>query len=592
MAGMTRRALRTDLLRANPLVRLASAPALAALRVVSDGAPPHLAHTGLRRRPSPTVHPITTEVVTVGRGLGNAVVLLDPSVSRLHASLTHTADGWRVENLTEHNFLWADDVPLASGASAMLAPGAIVRLGTTRLQLIAPAHAAELPSAADGPAGDAWATGAGQVTAAGASGTSLLAPGITLQFALRGRPGGGTGLALVIAGVALLVAAALATVGSVVLVGHDALRTEGIGRVLAALTIPLVPVLGVAAVVGLLDRYEREPLLTLVAAFLWGALIAIPPVLLLERPAQAVVVGLLGGHSSWADVLARAASAGLCEEVVKGAGLVLLLALLRDEFDNLTDGVLYGAVIGAGFAMVENFLYFALSGAPAFGPLVLGRVVLGWLGHSTFTALLGAGLGYAREVRDPRRRILWPALGFGAAVALHTAFDAAVFGADALSAVFPATATVLVAAAYGGIVVAQGGLLRAVLAAHKREAEVIRTHLPPEVASGTVTPDEYILTQDATLRAAAEHAYAFAYGPRAYLIARALYQTETGLAFRTWHVALGDPPKRGPRQPEDAYRARIAKLRRALARQIALHPSPGLIGPPGAYAAPTVPLER
>jgi hypothetical protein len=70
------------------------------------------------------------------------------------------------------------------------------------------------------------------------------------------------------------------------------------------------------------------------------------------------------------------------------------------------------------------------------------------------------------------------------------------------------------------------------------------------------------------LRAAAERYYALEYGARAYLTARAFYQTMTGLAFRKWHVAQGDPAKDTARQPEDAYRERIARLRRSLRRQL------------------------
>jgi len=54
---------------------------------------------------------------------------------------------------------------------------------------------------------------------------------------------------------------------------------------------------------------------------------------------------------------------------------------------------------------------------------------------------------------------------------------------------------------------------------------------------------------------------------RLYITLRSLHQTATGLAFRKWHVAAGDPPKPDARQPEDAYRERIARLRRSLRRQ-------------------------
>ena len=44
--------------------------------------------------------------------------------------------------------------------------------------------------------------------------------------------------------------------------------------------------------------------------------------------------------------------------------------------------------------MVENFHYFAVDFKqfPVF--LIVYRIVLGWLGHSTFTACFGAALGY------------------------------------------------------------------------------------------------------------------------------------------------------------------------------------------------------
>ena len=86
--------------------------------------------------------------------------------------------------------------------------------------------------------------------------------------------------------------------------------------------------------------------------------------------------------------------------------------------------------------------------------------------------------------------------------------------------------------------------------------------------AGVVTPDEYTVLQNANLRARVEHHYLLYWGPRACLTARALHQTATGLAFRKWHVALGDQPKATPRQPEDVYRERIAKLRRALGRAV------------------------
>src|SRR6185437_13857787 len=139
----------------------------------------------------------------------------------------------------------------------------------------------------------------------------------------------------------------------------------------------------------------REPPLLLLAAFLWGAVIAIPPALYIERALTAA----LGASSvvTLGNALTQALTAGVTEELIKGAGLLILLLLLRDEFDNVTDGVIYGF-------------------------LIVGRVLLGWLGHSTFTAAFGAGLGYAREAhgaRGRRYRILAPLIGLLAALLLQ-----------------------------------------------------------------------------------------------------------------------------------------------------------------------------
>jgi len=537
------------------------------------------------------VYPITLLTTTIGRSLDNAVVLLDPSVSREHAVLTLHEIGWRVENISQRNPLWVAGRRVEPGGVSAVAPGDILRLGYTFLQLLAPLgrQTSATPAHTDpADAAPADLTLAGQGSGAVAArqpeapGTNPLRPGITLQFALNGRLNASAWWALALIAALVFFASSIITLDIASLAGRVALASGGLRQALTALSIPLAPALGVALLVGLLDRYEREPLLTMLGAFLWGALIAIPPTLYIERGLNGALIGLLGAHGD-AFALARAAiqasSAGVAEELAKGAGLLLLMLALRDEFDNVTDGIVYGALVGAGFAMVENFVYFAVAPRADLGVLIVGRVALGWLGHSTFSALFGAGLGYIRETRDRRARWLVPLGGMLGAIILHTYFDFIAFSADAtmavrtgplvalarLGALLP-LATVL--ADYLPLFLTELALLTIALAALRREAAIVRAYLAAEVLSGVVTPDEYLFTQDARLRSLVERRYGLSYGPRVYLIARALFQTETGLAFRKWHVEMGDPPKRGDRQPEEVYRERIGRLRRALARAV------------------------
>src|SRR5579862_1104024 len=437
------------------------------------------------------VYAITGRATTIGRSLDNMLALLDPSVSRAHAILHWRQGGWEIENIAERNMLWVDGQPVASGARAPIMPGGVLRLGRTTLSLVAPVSAPDTiyptTSAVDSPE---------SASESGKTNTNVFGPGVTLRFALVERFSPRARWALALLGIATFVVCALLTLDVVSLVGQNALAAGGWRQALSALTLPVIPVLGVALLVGLLDRYEREPLLTLLGAFLWGAVIAIPPSLFIERQVSAALMPLvtawpLVSHASGALpgvvalALLQAANAGITEEIVKGIGLALLLLVLRDEFDNVTDGLIYGALVGAGFAMVENIVYFALSPRADLAVLLVGRVALGWLSHSTFTALFGAGLGYLREARAHRWQWLAPLGGLLAAIALHTGFDFVAFFADGLTqtqslalvlARSPALVTLaLLLAEYLPLLLTQFLLFRLALWALRREAAIVRT---------------------------------------------------------------------------------------------------------------------
>jgi RsiW-degrading membrane proteinase PrsW (M82 family) len=552
---------------------------LGVLRIVQIDEPGAEGLTSGALQPVPPVQPphaggtiftIRGPLTTLGRGARNDVVLTDPTVSREHAHL-HLDDGrWWVENVSTRNSLWVGATEATPGTALPVLGGGLLRLGLTTLQLLAPApETRRLP--ADLSAED--------VAADAAAAPPLLDLGVTIQFALNRRLTPRARWLVVSLGALVFLVGAMATASTAALVHQATLNTRGSGSMLAALAIPLIPALGAALLVGFIDRYEREPIVLLVAAFAWGVVIAIPAALVVERALarwlQTAPLGVAPARGAL-PVIALAAlqglSAGVVEECVKGAGLVVLLLLLRDEFDNVTDGILYGVLIGAGFALVENFVYFLASPRTEIGFLILGRVVLGWLGHSTFTALIGAGLGYARETRDRRTQVLAPLVGFLAGVALHSLFDMVDFLASAVahtpgvSRPMATVALVAVLANYLPLFVAQAILWRMLVRALRREEDIVREYLAPEVSAGIVTPDEYVLLQRYQERGRFEHRCLLMWGPRAYLTARGLHQTATGLAFRKWHVALGDRPKPTPRQPEDVYRERIPRLRQRLLR--------------------------
>jgi protease PrsW len=181
-----------------------------------------------------------------------------------------------------------------------------------------------------------------------------------------------------------------------------------------------------------LDRRERETPWLFAVAFLWGGLIATALSLpfntaflgfvdkwLAHQPALEVILG-----PDAALMIVAPISAPIVEELAKALGVVLLFWLLRPEFDNMRDGLIYGALVGLGFTWFEAALYvvnmYDKFGVPAFG-LQLGvrYALFGLGGHAMFTAIFGASLGLALQTRRRWLRILAPILGLLLAMAAH-----------------------------------------------------------------------------------------------------------------------------------------------------------------------------
>ncbi len=188
----------------------------------------------------------------------------------------------------------------------------------------------------------------------------------------------------------------------------------------------VVPPLGYATLVALLDRRRPRPWTALGAAFLWGVAAAA----FAAAPLNDLLLDRLAGASGEARARALAATAGapLLEELLKGLGPLLLVLVRPDLLRTARDGIVCGALVGLGFDLAENVQYFTLAAVQGgVTGLVRGvwvRGVLAGLKHAVFTATTGAGLGWAREVTGRRARLLIPLLALAAAVGQHTAWNA------------------------------------------------------------------------------------------------------------------------------------------------------------------------
>ena len=91
--------------------------------------------------------------------------------------------------------------------------------------------------------------------------------------------------------------------------------------------------------------------------------------------------------------------APIVEEFAKGLGVYLIFVTARRAFDGPVDGIVYGALVGAGFAFTENIQYFAISfiegGAVDASATFFVRGILSPFAHVMFTSVTGFALGLA-----------------------------------------------------------------------------------------------------------------------------------------------------------------------------------------------------
>ncbi len=194
-----------------------------------------------------------------------------------------------------------------------------------------------------------------------------------------------------------------------------------IGIVLAG-SLGLIPMTIYAVVITWVDRYEKEPLWLMIGVFLWGAIVAAGSAFILNTLFGISVFALTGSETA-ANVGAAVISAPLVEETVKGAAVLAVYLYFRDEFDTLLDGIIYGSLVGFGFAATENVNYI-FSGFSEGGLMtallvtVVRTIGIAFL-HASLTSCTGLGFAALRLSRNPLR-FLAPLAGYGAAILFHS----------------------------------------------------------------------------------------------------------------------------------------------------------------------------
>ncbi|WP_216389479.1 PrsW family intramembrane metalloprotease [Arcanobacterium phocae] len=188
----------------------------------------------------------------------------------------------------------------------------------------------------------------------------------------------------------------------------------GISAAVVAAVWALVPVIFTLILVWLVDYWEPEPLWLYSFAFLWGSGVSvILGASINDFASSRLIPSLLADGATVYDVSRYTASwvAPISEEIVKGLGIVVIYVVFRKYFNGPVDGIVYGALIGAGFGFTENILYFVRN-FDYLAEVFTVRFLDGPLSHDTYSALFGFCIGFAEYSRRRWALFAWtfPAL--------------------------------------------------------------------------------------------------------------------------------------------------------------------------------------
>jgi RsiW-degrading membrane proteinase PrsW (M82 family) len=235
------------------------------------------------------------------------------------------------------------------------------------------------------------------------------------------------------------------------------------------------------------DRYTTVPPRLAGAGFVWGFVAATGAFALLANGAVIDLYAKIFGASfafDWGPALA----APIDEELAKGAGVVLLVALAPRLIRSPFDGLILGAFVGLGFQISEDISYAWIGAANSFNDVgaawstIIVRTLASIPSHWMYTAIFGAGLVWFVGRPDvPARRGLGAALML-TALLMHGVWDAsaAIAGNSVFGWIVPLTVATALISVFVWIYKTTQPI----------EREWMRELMAPEVALGVVSPDE------------------------------------------------------------------------------------------------------
>ena len=238
-----------------------------------------------------------------------------------------------------------------------------------------------------------------------------------------------------------------------------------------------------------IDRYAKLPAKLMVVAFLWGGFTTTGTMAANANDAILALYAKTFGQV-WALNWGAGLAAPFTEELAKGSGLLLLIALAPRHIRTAFDGFILGAFIGLGFQIVEDITYAMTSAGTQFGAnqsgasigTIILRMVSGVAAHILYSAIFYASVVYASAATRTTQGRAGFATGGDA--------DGAARDWDSLASIAGPNGLALVGLLIGVVVLALVIGVRVYKLTVTRERDFVRDVMTPEQARNVITEAE------------------------------------------------------------------------------------------------------
>lgn len=195
------------------------------------------------------------------------------------------------------------------------------------------------------------------------------------------------------------------------------------------------------------DIYEKEPFYKLLLMMILGGLVSVFVSL--------VIYVFIPVEHNLFDAIFKI---GIIEESSKLFALVILYLIIKKDFNEIVDGIMYISAIALGFAVIENISYCFNSEEPFL--LLFNRSIFAVMGHISFSGYMGIAFYIHKKVHKNYIGIL---VSLAISALAHGFYDGVIFHYE-LSSFFQFV--------FLGLVILQFWLLRTALGFSKRRVKL------------------------------------------------------------------------------------------------------------------------